>query len=549
MLGLDGATFDVLDPLFARGELPHLAHLAGAGWRTELWSTLPPATLPAWTSFLTAASPASHGVTDLMLRVPRTYGLRPASGHDRRLPTFLMRLSAAGLRVASVGVPGTYPPEPIRGLCIPGFDAPGAARVRADGVWPPELYPRLMELGGWTYAAFNEHGPARTRLQQAVPAILADLEVKERVIASLYSEEPWDLFFVHLQASDTAQHHLWHTHDPLSPRAAHPELSDALTRVLRRIDALVGRLLARVPPAGRVLVVSDHGMGGASDVAVHLNRWLSERDFLVFADGLTSGFHQIAGRVARRALSVAPKRLLGAAVQRLPVDLAARLFSLSHQAPINFAATLAFSDELDYAPSIWLNRRRSFPNGRVSEAEAPAMIERLVADLAELRHPTTGETLVARVYRRQDLPQGPHVSLSPDLLIDPAWPQGYRASFLPSRSPGPAVRRMTPEERDASKGAGMAGVHKRQGVFMAFGPGLRPLDLPLMDLPQAGALVYPLLGVPVPSDVAAQLPTYADELLAVQRSSGDATDAPASPASIRDQVEMLRQLNEMGYLG
>ena len=47
IIGLDGATFDILDPLCAQGRLPNIARLLDQGLRTELRSTYPPATLPA----------------------------------------------------------------------------------------------------------------------------------------------------------------------------------------------------------------------------------------------------------------------------------------------------------------------------------------------------------------------------------------------------------------------------------------------------------------------------------------------------------------------
>ncbi|MBI5511100.1 MAG: alkaline phosphatase family protein [Deltaproteobacteria bacterium] len=548
ILGLDGATFDVLDPLFAVGALPALAALAQRGWRTELHSTLPVATLPAWTSFLTGTAPAVHGVTDLLLRVPGSYGLRPATAADRGAETFLWRLARRGLAVAALGVPGTYPPESYAdGICVPGFDAPGAARVRADGIWPPALAGRLESLGGWRYATFNEHGPASERLRRAAPALIEDLERKERVILDLYRSRAWDLFFVHLQAADTAQHHLWHTHDRASPRAAHPELASAVADVWRRIDAVVARLLRETDPDARILAVSDHGMGGAADVAVHLNRFLAHEGLLRFA---AAAAPRAAGAALRAGLARLPKEVVGAVVQRLPRALLAPLFSLSHHAAIDFGGTLAFSDELDYAPSVWLNLAGHFPSGTVDERQAEPILRRVEAGLSALRDPATGRQLIARVHRRADLPAGPYRFRAPDLTIEPAWESGYRASFLASRGPGPAVRVLDAREHDAAKGAGLPGVHKREGIFIAAGKGLSPLELPPLQIHQAGALVFPLLDQPIPQALKAALPGFTGELLPVET---EATPAAAPEAALEhpaaaDQRQTLEQLRALGYL-
>ena len=57
VLGLDGASFDVLDPLMAAGRLPHLAAWCREGARGRLTSTVPPMSFPAWSTFLTGYEP------------------------------------------------------------------------------------------------------------------------------------------------------------------------------------------------------------------------------------------------------------------------------------------------------------------------------------------------------------------------------------------------------------------------------------------------------------------------------------------------------------
>ena len=223
IVGLDGASFNLLDPLMAAGHMPHLQALREGGWQADLMSTQPPATLPAWTSFLTASSPAVHGVCDMFTPLANSYRLQATGGAMRAVPTFLRKLSEAGLHVASLGVPGTYPPEPVSGICVSGFDAPGVRQVTAQGVFPASFYPTLQALGGWRFATFNENKSGTASGDQAVTRLLRDLDAKERVIRHVLGIRRWDAFFVHLQASDTAAHHLWHTYDPKSPRHSRPE--------------------------------------------------------------------------------------------------------------------------------------------------------------------------------------------------------------------------------------------------------------------------------------------------------------------------------------
>ena len=65
-IGLDGCSWNVLEPLLETGELPHLAAFVEQGARGVLESTLPFYTGPAWASYATGTSPGAHGVYDFM---------------------------------------------------------------------------------------------------------------------------------------------------------------------------------------------------------------------------------------------------------------------------------------------------------------------------------------------------------------------------------------------------------------------------------------------------------------------------------------------------
>ena len=137
----------------------------------------------------------------------------------------------------------------------------------------------------------------------------------------------------------------------------------------------------------------------------------------------------------------------------------------------------------------------------------------------------------------------------PDLLIEPAWPQGYRPSFLPSHAPGPVVRTLGCNEFAAAKGAGMAGVHRREGIFIAYGEGLPAMEVPTLDIAQAGAVIYPLLGRPIPGDIETRLPPYLMELLDAQRAPNDQAEwAHAEAYSPQESFELTERLAAMGYI-
>src|SRR6478672_9421493 len=64
ILGLDGATWTVLDPMRRRGLMPNLDALLSRSAHGTLRSTVPPVTSAAWSTMMTGCSPARHGVFD-----------------------------------------------------------------------------------------------------------------------------------------------------------------------------------------------------------------------------------------------------------------------------------------------------------------------------------------------------------------------------------------------------------------------------------------------------------------------------------------------------
>src|SRR3990172_11238490 len=53
VIGLDGATYDLLVPWMREGRLPHLRRLYDTGARGGLHTVIPPATPAAWSTFMT----------------------------------------------------------------------------------------------------------------------------------------------------------------------------------------------------------------------------------------------------------------------------------------------------------------------------------------------------------------------------------------------------------------------------------------------------------------------------------------------------------------
>src|SRR5688572_26629705 len=76
VIGLDGATLDLVEPWAAAGKLPVLARMMREGCYSRLESVHPTLSSAAWGSFMTGTNPGKHGLIDFVRRDPGSYRLR-----------------------------------------------------------------------------------------------------------------------------------------------------------------------------------------------------------------------------------------------------------------------------------------------------------------------------------------------------------------------------------------------------------------------------------------------------------------------------------------
>ena len=546
VIGLDGATLDLIEPWAAAGRLPVLAGLMARGAWARLRSTVPAATFPAWTSLVTGVNPGRHGVLDFSERVPGTYRVRFVNGSYRAVPALWTRLNAAGRRVAVLTVPATYPPEAVDGVMVSGFDSPLATAIDGSFVHPRSLYGDIRRLvGRLPFADFQEVTTGPGWHADALARLLDGVERRATLASALLARERWGCFMVVFGESDTVAHHFWRFHDPTSPRHAPGPFAGAVARVYEALDAAVGRLIAAAARDAVVAVVSDHGSGGAGDRVVHLNRRLAGRGLLAFASA--SAGAALAGRIRAAALRAVPARLQGRLLRRLPAA-AGRLEGMHRFAGVDWTRTVAYSEELDYHPSVWLNVRGREPEGIVPADEYGATRERVAAALEGWRD-GQGRPVVARVWRREELYAGPFVERAPDLVLELSPVDGYSPSCLRSAGPGPALRQLSRAEHGGGKGRGMNGAHRRDGVLLLAGAGVRPGALPPADIVDVLPTLLPLAGLPVPAGLDGR-PVVGALARAPETGPDDAPAPPRSPLPFDAEGtrDLAARLAALGYL-
>ena len=110
IIGLDGATFKLLDPFMATGVMPRLHVICENGRRAILRSTKPPITACAWPSMYTGCEPGRHSIFDFRrpLREP-DLKRRFINSSSIRLPKIWEILAEEGGESILLNLPLTYP--------------------------------------------------------------------------------------------------------------------------------------------------------------------------------------------------------------------------------------------------------------------------------------------------------------------------------------------------------------------------------------------------------------------------------------------------------
>ena len=120
IIGLDGVSWNVLNPMIENGHMPFLRDFIKDGRSGILKSTEPPITPAAWTSFMTGLDSEEHdvrGFRNFQLEKGKfTYTLNNSSNIKHK--SLWNILSENNRKVCIINLPLTYPPFQINGIMV-----------------------------------------------------------------------------------------------------------------------------------------------------------------------------------------------------------------------------------------------------------------------------------------------------------------------------------------------------------------------------------------------------------------------------------------------
>ena len=548
VVGLDGATLDLIRPWAEQGHLPTLNRLMEQGVSAPLASTFPPLTGPAWSSFITGKSPGRHSVLEFFRRQEGTYRQVLNSRHNIDGKSLWRLLSDAGKKVGVMGLPLTYPPEPVNGFLVTGLLTPPDCR---DFTQPPELLDELQAHLGHYRLRHDE----KYRKTNPLPFLHEQNEILENnTQAALYlmSNKPWDFFMVHFLGTDRIQHEFWHVLDPNHPQhdpAERERLGNVVLDFFKKVDAALGRLLDLLDKETVIFIMSDHGFGPIHKF-INFNTWLLNEGLLQLKPTFGAQLRRLLFRLGFN-YSVMGKWVLKFGLGRQAKEMGRgrredlqRRFFLSLD-DVDWSQSCVYS--IGNFGQLFINLKGREPQGIISPgAEYQELLDDLTRRLQALVDPQTGRPVIGPIFRRKDVYNGPYAERSADLMFL-THKMEYKAMGLSDFSSphvfGPVY--------------GTTGHHRVNGVLICHGSDIINKDAKLKNarIFDLAPTILHLMGQPIPREMDGNVllelftPKFRQQHPVVFTQEGESlTSESQSVYSEQEEAQVMDMLRSLGYV-
>jgi arylsulfatase A-like enzyme len=188
-------------------------------------------------------------------------------------------------------------------------------------------------------------------------------------------------------ASDRIQHMFWRYIDEKhpSPREENPAFQNVIPEMYERMDALIGKVRAKLKKGEILMVISDHGFSSFRR-GINLNTWLMQEGYLVTkSEGVTGA---------------------------------------DYFGDVDWSRTKAFAVGLS---GLYINRKGRERLGIVPKEEAESLKQEISDKLEKLLDPADMASSIRRVYDTAKTYKGIYTADAPDLVV--GYEPGYRVSW------------------------------------------------------------------------------------------------------------------------
>lgn len=468
VLGLDGASWNVLEPMINDGKLLTFKKLIKKGTSGKLESITPPISVPAWKCYSTGKNPGELDIYSFLSFDPKNYEYKVVTSKDFNFPDIWNVLSLCGKRSVVYKMFSTYPAKKILGCIVSEYPE------MKNGTYPKNLIKEIEEKFGRIYhdVAFT------TDREKTYETVLAETEKDFEVIK--YLIEKYNPDFVHMSVphTDGVQHFFWR--DMLKPDSPY---HDYIEKFWIKIDDLIYNLLNFLDnkeESWHLFIISDHGFTECK-YRFNIANWLIKRNYLKLT---------LKGKVLK-----AMSKLITLDRAYKIVEIAIKIFGeklkirkirwgAQHDLVANISQKIINFEKSKIIP---LEGQILYINPKLFENEndRAKFISKIIRELSEIKRPD-GEPLIKQIYDGKKFYSN---DSAPDIIILPNNVYLYTMPLISELWTIPPENKWT-------------GMHDLYGVFIAYGRYIKENHkLENLKLTNVMPIIHHLLDIPTAKDV------------------------------------------------
>ncbi|MBI3034767.1 alkaline phosphatase family protein [Candidatus Woesearchaeota archaeon] len=456
IIGIDGASWDLLEPWMKNGDLPALSRLVKSGTSAYLKTTVPPLSISAWVSLFTGRNPGKHGVYEFM-----NDNGRLANSRTIKSEKVWQVLSRYGKRCCIINVPGTYPVDKLNGYMVSCFLTPPDEKVYS---YPTDImsllksydYKTSLKYGDFTIVQDNKHSIEN---RQHYLDGLYYINNRRFLTLKELMKEKWDFFML--------------VFDETSPlQALFFDNKEVIREFLKKLDSYIGHLIKTFVERNEnpyIFIVSDHGFSLAPKKSFNFRVWLSKEGFL--KDKRTF-MQKIIPKIYAKLSKTGLLKLMF-------------LFRKSKEIRESFHRKSAKSASVFYRyPGVFINSRDMNSN------EYEKLRNEIISKLKKVRDPSNNDEIFQVIEKREKLYHGNSLNIAPDIVVIPTNKYANIFSYdsdklfdkIETYLPGKHFSDLT-------------------GIFAASGAGIKQSTISNVSIMDVVPTSLHILDIPIPKDM------------------------------------------------
>ena len=494
IIGLDGASFKLINQFKSEGCLPTFSKLINEGLSYPLRSTTPPHTAPGWVSSLTGVNPGGHGIYQFWDTQSPSYVGKFMGSNDVGVPFIWKILNESGYSTGLINIPMTHPPKEVNGYIL---------------TWPLSNTLRYCHPADFIkeIAAHQGHYASDlvTMFNGDINYINDALEITRKrlqTIKYLIQNKPVDFLMTVFTEIDRVSHFYWNY---MSNNDGNADLRDAIKNIYIETDRVLGEILELVDEETTLMIYSDHGFEqGVLDfyvqtylIQVGLMQVKKESNDYIFEDNWFE--HE----------------------------------NNNEKYTVDWSKTITYMESPgSYGININLKGRQE--QGIVEQYEYEEVCQKVIEQLKLVRNPLNHKPLFKEIVKSSVVYNGNFTHAAPDIIMIPEnWGTMAHHKITDGK-----IFNLDPEQK---------GMHSMDGIFLMYGNKIKNLShKPPQDLRDIAPTILDLFEVPIPSYV------EGTSIFSLQEKKD--ISIPSEQVSVQssysdeEQGEIKERLKNLGYL-